>query len=182
MDFWRARNLSEISQHLKNALPFSRGIFIELRKHYKGYYFVRLVMHKNYYEGILQLRNPDKEIIEFIRNEVKRRPSVFISKEEPEGDGIDFYMNSQHFLQNLGKRLQQKFGGELIVSHRNYSKSRQTSKSLYRINVLFRIPAFKKGDIIKVRGEEVEVLNIGRKVFGRYVKSGRKVQLNYKDI
>lgn len=139
-------------------------------------------MHNQYYEGILQLRNPKKEILEFINNELCRRGDVFITKEVKMKNGIDLYLTSQRYLQGLGRKMQQRFGGELKVSKRAYSTDKLTSKHVYRVNVLFRVPNFKKGDIIAVRGEQIQVISIGNKLFGKELKSGKKVQISYNKL
>lgn len=139
-------------------------------------------MSHNYYEGILQLRNPSEEILDFVRKQVMEKDSISIAKEEPVKNGVDIYISSQHFLQNLGRKLQKEFGGELIISNRLHTQSKETSRQLYRVNVLFRMPEFKKGDVIRFKGREVKVLNVGKKVYGAFAGTGRKVQINYKDL
>ena len=39
-------------------------------------------MHANYYEGVLQLRNPTEQAEQFIIHEFKRKKTVFITKEK----------------------------------------------------------------------------------------------------
>mgnify|MGYP001574226577 CR=1 FL=1 len=82
-------------------------------------------MHEGYYEGILQLRNPNKEAIEFIKSQIKKKEGVFISTEKKVNNGIDFYITSQRYLQTLGKELKKHFSGELKVSSRIHTKNRQ---------------------------------------------------------
>lgn len=135
-----------------------------------------------YYEGILQLRNPNKEVVDFIEKEVEKKENVFITKKEKVRNGIDFYITSQKYLQNLGKKLQNCFGGELKVSSKLFSRDRQTSKGVYRVNVLFRLPGFKKGDIIELRGDKIKVINIGKKVFAKNLKTGKKVSISFRDL
>ena len=94
-----------------------------------------------YFEGILQLRNPDKEVIKFIRNQVKKQfdKGIFINKEVNTKNGIDFYLTSKRFLRTLGNKLNKQFKGELKISPQLFSRNKQTSKDIYRINVLFRL-------------------------------------------
>jgi len=58
-------------------------------------------MHNDYFEGILQLRNPNDEVISFINSQIKKRTGVFITKEQKGNNGIDFYITSQKYLQAL---------------------------------------------------------------------------------
>ena len=114
-------------------------------------------MDQNYYEGKLQLRNPNEEVINFIRNQFKLRNSknfeslensknfqkhnekVWIAKQETVKNGMDLYISSNRFLLALGKKLKKSFKGELKKSRKLHSKDRQTSKTTYRVTVLFRL-------------------------------------------
>ena len=96
-------------------------------------------MDRNYYEGKLQLRNPNEEVLNFIRNQFKNNEKVWIAKAERLKTGIDFYISSNRFLLSLGKKLKKSFKGELKTSRKLHSKSRITSKEVYRVTVLFRL-------------------------------------------
>jgi len=82
----------------------------------------------------------------------------------------------------LGNRLQQRFGGQITVSTKLHTRHRQTSKELYRVNVLFRMPKFKKGDIIEYKGDKIKIISMHKKVFAKDVKTGKKLNLNFKDL
>lgn len=94
-------------------------------------------MHPEYYEGILQLRNPNEEVINFIKNQFKNNPKIWVAKEEKLKTGIDYYISSNKFLLTLGKRLKKSFKGELKLSRRLHTKNRITSKNVYRGTVCF---------------------------------------------
>jgi len=139
-------------------------------------------MHKDYYEGVLQLRNPNNEIIEFIDNQIKKRADVFITKEKRVNNGIDFYITSQKYLQAIGKKLKKQFSGELKISSKLHTKSRQTSKNLYRVHVLFRVANCNIGDILNFKGDSVKILKMGKKILAKNIKTGKKLSINYKDL
>jgi len=92
----------------------------------------------HYYEAILQLRNPNEEIMNLIKNQLKKRKDVFISKEEKQKNGLDLYLSSWRFTLSLGRKLKKSFKGELKVSRKLYSVNKLTSKRVYRLTVLFR--------------------------------------------
>ncbi len=92
-----------------------------------------------YFEGILQLRNPNEELIGFIKNQFENNAHVWIAKEERLKNGVDIYVSSNRFLLALGKKLKKAFNGELKTSKRLYGVDRQTSKLRYRATVLFRL-------------------------------------------
>lgn len=138
-----------------------------------------------YYEGILQLRGDQEDIdivADFLLNEVDKVADrgIFINKEEKVKGGYDFYLTSNKYLQQLGKKLFQRFGGEMKVSPQLFTRNRQTSKDVYRLNVLIRLPDFKVGDILLVRKKLIKVENIaGHHILGIDLKSLSQVKEDY---
>lgn len=135
----------------------------------------------NYYQGILQLRDVNDEIIAFVRNQIRKRSDVFITKTVKLPNGLDFYITSQKFIRILGKKLRESFGGELKVSSKLHTRNRQ-GKDLYRVNVMFRLSKYKKGSIVTVRGEEVRLIRMGQKIFAKSLKTGRKMTIRSSDL
>lgn len=135
----------------------------------------------DYYEGILQLRDINDEITSFVRNQIKKSANVAITKSIKFPNGTDLYMTSQKFIRQLGKKLKESFGGELKISSRLHGKDRQ-GKELYRVNVLFKTIKFKRGDIVLIRGNEVRLLRVGKKIFARDLKTGRKLTIRKSDL
>ena len=91
-------------------------------------------------------------------------------------------MSPQKFLRSLGNKLQSKFGGQLMLSTKLHTKSRETSRDLYRVNLLFRIPNFKKGDIIVYKGDKIKIISVHKKVFAKDIKTVKKLNISFKDI
>jgi NMD protein affecting ribosome stability and mRNA decay len=136
------------------------------------------------FNGILQLRNPSKEILAFVQAELKRGTgkNVHCIKEDDVTNGRDYHLTDAGFTLTLGRKLQNTFGGELVISVRLVSKSRQTSKDLYRTTALFRYPKFKKGDVVSYKGRDVQIINFAKKVYVLDLKSNRKEQIPYDKI
>lgn len=139
-------------------------------------------INQQYYEGILQLRNPDKNVIEFIKNQIAKKKEVFISKILKVRNGYDFYISSKRYLRTLGYKLKRQFGGELKISSRLYSTDRQTSKELHRVNVLYRCCSIKKGSIVEVRGEKIKIMALGHRIQGKRLADGKKVYVDFKEL
>ena len=135
----------------------------------------------NYYQGILQLRDINDEILDFVYNQIKKREDVAITKTFKLGNGVDLYITSQKFIRILGKKLRENFGGELKTSSKLHTRSKE-GKDLYRINVLFRLAKHKAGDIVTVRGDEVKLLHMGRRIFARNIKTGEKIRIRSEDL
>ena len=93
---------------------------------------------QEYYEAIIQLRNPSEEAINSVANAIEKRNDVHIAKTVPLKTGVDIYLSSQKYAHTLGKMLKKSFKGELIESKKLYGQDRQTSRILYRRTILFR--------------------------------------------
>lgn len=127
-----------------------------------------------YFEAILQLRHPTKEILAFAREGIIKSGRAHIAKEKNVPNGVDMYVSSQHFLQNFGKRLKEKFGGILVISCRIQTCSHVTSKDLYRVSVLFKPLKISKGDVVKIQEGLWKVVLINNQVQVQNVSSGEK--------
>jgi NMD protein affecting ribosome stability and mRNA decay len=136
-------------------------------------------MTNQYYEGILQLRNVSRELINFVKKQAKNE-NVIIAKVVKQRNGLDFYVSSRKFLHKIGKMLQKNFTGQLKVSPRLFSRNRQTSKNIYRVNVMFKLCPYKKGDIIEHMGEKVEIVNISNKILVK--AGGKKRWIKFEDV
>ena len=141
-------------------------------------------MDKNpkYFEGVLQLRNPSDEIIDFIADEMEKKENVWIAKTEKQKNGIDLYLSSNKFLAYIGKRLKEKFSGELIKTSSLFTRNKLTSKEVMRGCTLFRYYDIKKGDILKIRGEPIEVISIGNDIFGKNLKTNKKTHIKFEQL
>ncbi|MBI2654547.1 hypothetical protein HYX02_07130 [Candidatus Woesearchaeota archaeon] len=135
----------------------------------------------DYYQGVLQLRDVNDEIISFVHNRINKRGDVAVTKTVKHQNGLDLYMTSQKFIRILGKKLKDSFGGELKISSKLHSKSKE-GKELHRVNVLFKLSKYRKGDIVTVRGDEVRLISIGKKTFARNLKTGKKVTIRSSDL
>ena len=135
----------------------------------------------NYYQGILQLRDVNEQILNFVHAQIKNRADVAITRTVRFSNGIDLYITSQKFIRILGKKLKDSFGGELKISSKLHTKNRQ-GKDLYRVNVLFRLLKYKRGDTVSVRGDRLRLISVGRKIFARNLKNGKKVTIRKSDL
>ncbi len=93
-----------------------------------------------YFEGILQLRNPTDEVKAYIKkmlNEGKAR-GVYATSIKEVTNGLDYYITNKSYLRKIGKELKKRFDGDFNESAQLFSRNHQTSKDIYRINLLFR--------------------------------------------
>lgn len=135
-----------------------------------------------YYEGILQLRNPSKEIVKKANKLINKRRGAYIAKEEKVTNGFDFYINNWRYLIGIGTKLQKEFGGEIKTSRKLWGVSRVTSKKLYRVIVLVRLPNVKIGDTVSYRGKKVKIKEFRKKIGAVDIKTGKKMLIKYDEI
>ena len=138
--------------------------------------------HPDYFEGTLQLRNDNQELIDAVVKQFEKKGNVQIAKIKKLKTGIDVYVSSQRFLRTLGNKLQAQFGGQLIISRKLHTRHHLRSKDLYRINVLLRLPNFKKGDVINYKGDSVKVIGMSKRVLIKYQISGKKKSVSFDDL
>ena len=131
------------------------------------------MVHENYFEGVLQLRNPTEEILDFVAELCEKRGGVQITKEKPLKNGVDYYFVSQKFLQVVGKQLKMKFEGEFKLSSSLHTRDTNKNKDLYRINILFKCYPFKIGDVVDYNGEDYKIVKTGDKITGKHVQTGK---------
>ena len=141
-------------------------------------------MNKNpqYFEGTLQLRNPNQEIIDFVADEIEKRDDVWIAKTENQKKGLDLYLSSNKFLKDIGRKLKAKFPGELVESNKLFSRNKLTSKEVYRGCVLFRYYGIKKGEVIEIRGDSIKIISIGKDILGKNIETNKKVHIKFEQL
>ncbi len=124
-----------------------------------------------YFEGTLKLRNYQekhhKHILDFIHKEFTKleERGAFVTKEEREKDGYDFYVTKQSYLPTLARKVTHEFGGEVLLTSKVFTLDWQTSKDVHRGAVLLTLPDFVKGEVILVEGELYQVLSSKDKNF-----------------
>jgi len=128
------------------------------------------------------MRNIRDEVVEFALKEIEKNEIANIAKIKRVTNGVDVYLAPQKILRSLGNKLQKHFGGQLIVSRKLHTKSRITSRDLYRVNMLFRMTSFKKGDIIDYKGDKIKIISVHKKVFAKDIKTGKKLNISFKDM
>lgn len=134
-----------------------------------------------YFEGILQLRDVNEEIINFVYNAVTKA-GVNIAKFIEYPNGLDLYLSSNRFLRNLGKRLQESFTGQLKESAKLHTRQKQTGKELYRVTVLFKGARFKKGDIVEIKGDKYQIMDVKEKVKVKTLNTGKRKMFDFETV
>ena len=135
----------------------------------------------NYYQGVLQLRDVNAKVMDFVYSQISKRPDVSVTRTTKYPNGLDLYLTSQKFIRIMGKKLKDSFGGELNISSKLHTRSK-SGKELFRVNALYRTSRYKRGDIVTVRGDEIKLLQIGTRIFARDMKTGKKLKIRREDL
>lgn len=134
-----------------------------------------------YFEGVLQIRNPSSEILEFIEKALANKPEINVAKKVKLKTGVDYFLSSNKFIQIFSKKLFNRFGGELNVSKKLFTRNKQTGKNVYRTNVLIRLPDFRIGDTIRINKQLIVVTEIkGSVVYGTNLMTRKLTSADYK--
>ncbi len=136
------------------------------------------ITHKGYFEGVLQVRNATPEVFAYVDEQIEAL-ELHVAKIDTTKDGADYYVGDNTLLLKLGRRLKDKFSGELKTSSRLFTQSKETSKLVYRGTVLFRYIPFKVSDIVELRGQIAEVLRFGPKVEVKHKSTGKRELITY---
>ncbi len=143
----------------------------------------------HYYEGTLQLRGSNEHIIEQVHQfiikdaEKIKEKGVFITKIEKVTKGIDYYFTKQQYLPILMKKLVKHFGAVAKTHGELFSKSRLTSKEIYRVNASVRLPDYSVGTVISYKGRLFQLTHLKKYCTAKDLMTGRNMTITeMKDI
>ena len=133
-------------------------------------------MGTNYFTAKLQLRDPPAEALPYIEEHLAplHEKGVAINDVQDTPRGPDLYLTHKSVARQLGEKLVRRFGGTMKSSEQLFSRNKQTSKNLYRLNVLVEFPAFTKGDAVLLEGKPVLVTGLGKQCTGRDLQHDKK--------
>jgi len=114
-----------------------------------------------YFEGSLQLRNTSPEIIARTH---KLLSKIYISKVVEHKNGTDLFVSSIKIMQRAATQLVKEFSGQMQQSPQLFTRNKQTSKDVFRVNVLVTFPLLKKGNVLLYRQTPYLVISMGKQV------------------
>ncbi len=141
---------------------------------------VKPLPHKEYFEGVLQLRDMNEDILPWIEEQTIRDDKAIVTKASKVRGGSDLLFSSQKYLRQIGTKIKEKFSGQLTETRSLHTTARDGS-NLYRVTVLFRQLPFKEGETVKYHNKEYLVLRIRDRAELQDVKTQKKqwVRLEY---
>ncbi|MFP4524385.1 MAG: NMD3-related protein [Candidatus Woesearchaeota archaeon] len=129
-----------------------------------------------YFTAKLQLREPPEEALPFVQEQLAgvEDKGVAVNKVADTPRGPDLYLTHKSAARQVGEKLVRRFGGRMKASEQLFSQDRQTSKGLYRLNVVVDFPHFSTGDVVSLKGRPVLVTGLGKQCTGRDLFADKK--------
>ncbi len=141
----------------------------------------------DYYEGILQLRNASNEAKRYLKKQVEGdKEDVYFNKVVDKGYNVDYYFVNKKHIRKFALKLTEHFGGYMEESAQHFSLDRQTSKAVYRLNIIVILPLFKEKDVIIFNEKLLYVKKLSKKVKALNLETGEEESFsftkNFKDL
>lgn len=138
-----------------------------------------------YFEAIIQIRAAGR----FPTEEEKKRCSAiareametmrkkgdrlaFISYVQEQKEGVDLYMGSMNASRQVCRLIISELGGSFSESPTLVGM--KDGKNLYRVTFAMRLPEFRPGDVIRLRGRVIQIKSSGKKVNGISLEDGSR--------
>jgi NMD protein affecting ribosome stability and mRNA decay len=135
--------------------------------------------HIEYFEGVVQLREGTAEQMDEIFAYINDN-NIRISKQIAHKNGVDFYVTSQKFVQQLAKWIPLRYKCQLGTSRTLHTRDTKLNKDLYRVTLLVEFVDFTIGDVIEYKGDRVKITSLGKKPVGRILLTGERIFLDTK--
>jgi nonsense-mediated mRNA decay protein 3 len=139
---------AEFERHLSTMVRIKRGACKECSK-----------QQGSYYEAILQVRGPERNLVERTADEVERlvrdrvasmrknSREIFVSKVEKVKGGLDFYFSTTPAARTIARELENSMCAEYKESSSLWGK--RDGKEIYRMTFMVRFQEFSRGDVIE---------------------------------
>ena len=136
---------------------------------------------REYFEGDVQLRNVEQEVIDFSIKWLEHK-KVDIPKMLWHKNGADIYVSDRRAAKKLGLELQEKFGGMIKLTATLFTFDNQSAKDVYRVTMLFKQFPYSKGDSITFKGKTYIVRAAKKDVFVENDQTKEMKHIRYADL
>jgi len=134
-----------------------------------------------YFEGTLQVRNETDDSRKFLQEQLARH-GIGVAKTNKQRNGMDYYLTSKTAVERVALALQARFGGLVKTSAQLFSRNKQTSKEIYRVNALIELPPFGKGDVVRAGKQLLFIVEPGKRIKFWDPRKGKYQFHEYKDV
>lgn len=130
-------------------------------------------MGSEYFEGVLQIRNSNKEVKDYISNYLEKN-EIIVNKQTHKKNSSDYYFATKKQIGALAIKLMRNFGGIIDKNAKLFSYNKLTSKDIFRTNVLVTIPPFNLEQVIFIDSKPVLVKKLDKISGGINLLTGKK--------
>ncbi len=106
--------------------------------------------HPEYFEGQLQMRNINQEILNYVQKRITNAKENVPTVVHHSEYNIDYSVSSRKLIHQIGVELKNKFGGTVKEAAQLFSHDNLSSKNIYRLNVLYKAHEYEKNDIVEI--------------------------------
>ena len=172
---------AEFERHLSTIVRVKRGSCTECSK-----------QQGRYYEAILQVRGPERNLPERTEDEVqmivkervasmrKNSRELFVSKTARVKGGLDFYFSTIPAARSIARELESSMCADYKESSSLWG--RRDGKDIYRMTYLVRFQGFAKGDVIKLESKLYFVTGMAKgMVHGIDIQTGEERSVHLQD-
>lgn len=142
--------------------------------------------HAEYFEGILQMRGIDQEILNYVQKRITNaNAQVPTCVSHGTKFDIDYSVSDRRLIHKIGVELKAKFGGFVKESAQLFSRNHMTSKNVYRLNVFYKTHDVKRGHVIEIEElhEPYEVIGyLGDRLIVEGLHTKKKNHINVEKI
>ena len=132
-----------------------------------------------YFEGILQLRNTRPDVREYIQKYMLKN-NVMLNREIHKPKESDYYFINKRKMHPLAQKIIRNFGGEVDANAQLFSYNNQTSKDIFRVNVLVMIPDFQERDVIEYQDKTLLITGFGKIITTLNLETNKKFTFQFK--
>jgi NMD protein affecting ribosome stability and mRNA decay len=136
-----------------------------------------------YFEGILQIRTTSRAMLDkalLIISATLEKKDFFTSRIDEHKDGLDFYLSDKRKMNNLAHKLKNTLGGTVSENPQLFSRNSQTSRDIFRLNILVCLPSFDIGDIVIYQDEAVLITSLSP-LTGTMLSTGKRIKIPQKE-
>ena len=134
-----------------------------------------------YFEGTLQLRNFTEEQLNEVIDHIEAS-ECRIAKHIVQKEGVDLYLTSQKFLQQLEKWAKSKYSCITKFSRSLHTRDVRSNKDLYRVTILMIFLKHNLGEVIEYGGEKVKITSLSSKPTGKIISNGKRMFLDIEKL
>ena len=121
-----------------------------------------------YFEGTLQLRNADREVVDYTYELVRAEKNAEVSKVVGISDkNYDLFFTNKKPLRKIALALQRRFGGEVLNTSKIFTMDKDTQKDINRDTSLFRRYSVALGDIAVLQDRVYLILKLGKSILAK---------------